>query len=102
MKRASAPFLNFAGSAYVLELENLVAQRVKVGMTAIGSNDVADRLKNSTICGRNARSLAKFAVDEACTSWDLFVSRARRAASTCGEDIPRLATRAQLLAGMAL
>lgn len=37
-------FLYPAGSVYVLE--NLVAQRVKVGMTAIGANDVADRLKD--------------------------------------------------------
>lgn len=37
-------FLYPAGSVYVLE--NVVAQRVKVGMTAIGTNDVADRLKD--------------------------------------------------------
>lgn len=32
------------GSVYILE--NLVAQRIKVGMTDIGVNDVADRLKD--------------------------------------------------------
>lgn len=37
-------FRYLAGSVYILE--NLVAQRVKVGMTGIGLNDVADRLRD--------------------------------------------------------
>lgn len=35
---------SYSGSVYIFE--NLVAQRVKVGMTDIGVNDVADRLKD--------------------------------------------------------
>jgi hypothetical protein len=37
-------FFPLSGSVYVLE--NCVAQRVKVGMTGIGLNDVADRLRD--------------------------------------------------------
>ena len=51
MMLSAATYLYPAGSVYVLE--NRVAQRVKVGRTAIGASDVADRLKhvNDTLSG---------------------------------------------------
>jgi hypothetical protein len=50
-------FLYPRGAVYIFE--NSKAQRVKVGMTAIGVNGVADRLRDVNDCDQNERSLAR-------------------------------------------
>jgi hypothetical protein len=66
-------FLFTQGAVYIFE--NIKAQRVKVGMTAIGINDVADRLRdvNDMWLAWSERSLARFVEDVASTSEGVFL-----------------------------
>ena len=65
-------FLYPHGVVYVFE--NSKAQRVKVGMTGIGVNNVGDRLRDANDMWLGRRSLARFVEDVWSTSGALFLN----------------------------